>query len=649
MPEPHMRAYLLAVFAALMPLPVAANPDAIGVALAAIGAQDFDLAAEATRQIDDEAGRDVVTWARLRARQGRFEEYVDFLDRNADWPGLPLLRARGERNIPQSANPATVIAYFGPQPPETGTGSLRLAEALIATGERDAAHAEIIRAWTTMTLTTAQFDTILSEYGSILADHHIARLDNLLWEGEEDRARQMEDMVPAGWRALSEARIALRERRTGVDSLIEAVPEALQSDPGLAFERFLWRMRADLWDRAADLLLARSTSVETLGRATEWGNRRATLARDVAREGDFDRAYQIAASHFIDPSADYIRYADLEWIAGYAALQLGNADQAVTHFSNFREVVFSPISVGRAGYWLGRAYEAAGNAEAAAEAYALGAAYQSSFYGQLAAERGDLPTDPAFLADETYGNWRNAAFMGSSVLRAALVLYEGGEVDLAERFMTHLTESLSREEAGQLGDLAFDLGNPHIALMIAKRAAQQGHEIMRAYYPVTELAEADLAAPPSLNLSIARRESEFDPGVISSAGAIGLMQVMPGTGRGQANRLGLEFSEARLLSDPAYNAVLGAGYLAYLTEEFGTNPVLLAAAYNAGPSRARAWVERFGDPRDPSVDVIDWIEAIPFNETRNYIMRVTESLAIYEAQLTGALAPPTLTSRLTMP
>ncbi len=643
-----MRAVLFATSLALAPAGSQANPETLGLALAAIVAQDFELVAEAEARIEDDAARDVVTWARLRAREGRFEEFVGFLDRNPDWPGLPLLRARGERTIPAGADAATVIAYFAPQLPRTGTGSLRLTEALSATGDQAGAEAEIIRAWTTMSLTSAQVSAIREDYGPVLADHHIARLDNLLWEGEEERAREMFAFVPDGWEALAEARLALRARRPGVDTLIEAVPEALRDHPGLAHARFDWRMNAGRWDSAADLILEASGSAEALGRPVDWARARASLARDAMRDGGFSRAYAIASSHFVDPEEDYRRFADLEWIAGYTALRLGRAEDAVTHFTNFREAVFTPISVGRAGYWLGRANEAAGHEDAAAEAYALGAQYQSSFYGQLAAERAGLSTDPAFLGDETYGDWRNAPFLDSSVLRAALVLYEAGEVDLAERFLTHLTESLSREEAGQLSDLAFDLGDPHIALMIAKRAAQAGHEIMRAYYPVTDLAEADLSAPPAMTLSIARRESEFDPDVVSPAGALGLMQVMPGTGRDQAGRMGLDFSQSRLRSDPDYNAILGAGYLAYLGEEFGANPVLLAAAYNAGPARARDWIARFGDPRSADVDVIDWIEAIPFTETRNYIMRVTESLAIYEAQLTGTLPPTNLSERLTM-
>jgi soluble lytic murein transglycosylase len=391
----------------------------------------------------------------------------------------------------------------------------------------------------------------------------------------------------------------------------------------------------------------RSTSAEALGRPAAWADRRADLARDVMREGEFDTCYDYASAHFVAPEDDYIAFAELEWLAGYCALRLDRAETAVGHFDAFRETVFSPISMGRAGYWLGRAHEAAGDDDAAAEAYALGAQYQSSFYGQLAAERGGLPVDPAFLGQEDYGDWRQASFTSSTVFHAALLLYEAGERDLAERFLTHLTESLSREEAGMLGDFALELGSPHIALRIAKRAAQNGHEIMRAYYPVTDLARADLPVDPALALSIARRESEFNPNVVSHAGAMGLMQVMPGTGRDTARALGIAYDEDRVMSDPAYNALLGATYIAGLNDRYDGNVVLVSAGYNAGPGRANEWIERFGDPRREDAEgILDWIEAIPFTETRNYIMRVTESLAIYEAQLSGELPATGLTERL---
>lgn len=638
-----MRRLLLSLVLAMAAGPGWASPELLGLALGALEDEQPIAAAQIAARIEDQAAQDVVTWRLLRTRHGDWSEYEEFLERNADWPGLPYLRHQGEYAIPEGADPARVIAYFAPQFPRTGTGALRLAEALGADGT-----GVIVTAWTTMTMTRAEQAEMLTRYRDVLADHHIERLDMLLWQGQTDHLGIMLPLVPDPWQQLAETREALQLRENGVDALVAGVATSLRDDPGLAYDRMVWRMRSGFWDSAGELLAATSTSAEALGRPEAWADRRSTLARDLMRDGDWAGGYELAANHFIDPNADYLAFADLEWLAGYAALQLDRPDDAVTHFNNFAGVVFSPISLGRAGYWLGRAHEAAGNTIAAADAYSLGALYQSSFYGQLAAERGGIATDPAILGEEEFPSWRSQSFLESSVLQAALTLYQAGERDLAERFMTHLAESLTREESGALGDLALDLDDPHIALRIAKRAAQAGHEIMRAYYPIMpELAEADLLVTPALTLSIARRESEFDAIVQSGAGALGLMQVMPGTGRDTAARLEIDFELDRLLSDPAYNAVLGAGYLEYLTELYGNNPVLIAAAYNAGPSRADAWIERFGDPRDARVDVIDWIEAVPFEETRNYIMRVTESLRIYEAQLDGELPTEGLIALLT--
>ena len=639
-------ALVLVCLPVLGPAPATADAAALRAGLSAAYAGDGPGARAAEARITEALTRDIVTWARLRARDGGFAEYRDFLDRRSDWPGLPLLRARGEPSIPRDADPAAVRAFFGEARPTTGVGALRLAAALRATGDAAAADAVLIRAWTSLPMGVDERTAFLQRHGPLLQDHHEARIDALLWQGREDRAREMLALVPDGWAALVDARIALRERRDGVDALIDRVPDRLQDDPGLLYERFVWRMRSRLWDGAAEMVLRASTSAVALGRPEMWADRRAGLARDYARDGRFATAYSIAAAHFVDPDRDYRSVAELEWLAGYAALRLGRAQDAVVHFAAFRDAVFTPISMGRAGYWLGRAHEAAGNAAAAAEAYALGAEYQSSFYGQLAAERGGIATDPAFLGTEPFGDWAAAAFTDSSVFRAAMILREADLPDLSERFFTHLTESLSRREAGQLGVMALEFGDTHLALMIAKRAAQAGHEIMGPYYPIDPVAFEDLPAPTDLVLAIARRESEFDPDVVSGAGALGLMQVMPGTGRFTADRLGLDFSRARALEDGVYNARLGAEYLNYLTERFGTNPVLIAAAYNAGPSRATAWLDRFGDFRDGEVDVIDWIEAVPFTETRNYIMRVTESLRIYEAQLTGVVPERGLTDYL---
>ena len=642
-----MRRFAAFFLVVLAPAPALADAELLGQAIDALRAGQIEDAERIATDLGPGTAQDIVTWHLLRAGTGTFEDYEGFLAAYPDWPGLPYLRARGEPAIPPGADPARVLAYFGDQPPETGAGVLALAAALEASGQPDAARAEVIRGWTTMVLTGDEAGALRSAHGALLnsGSHHTDRLDHLLWEGAEDRARAMFPLVPEDWQALAAARLALQARAPGVDALIEAVPATLQDDPGLAHDRFIWRVRSGFWDTAGELMAERSTSAESLGRPSAWADRRADLARDVMREGEFDTCYRYAADHHVTPEADYLSFAELEWLAGYCAYRLGRYDTAIGHFEPFRDTVFSPISMGRAGYWLGRAHRAAGNEEAAARAFALGAQYQSSFYGQLAAEAGGLPADPGFLADEDYGPWRNASFTGSSVFLAALLLYEADERNLAERFLTHLTESLSRVEAGQLGDFALQLGDPHIALRIAKRAAQNGHEIMRAYYPVADFASADLPIDAALALSIARRESEFDPGVTSGAGAMGLMQVMPGTGRDTAGALGIDYSQSRLLSDPDYNLLLGATYIEGLIDRFDGNLVLVSIGYNAGPRRASDWIERFGDPREAE-DIVFWIEALPFTETRNYVMRVTEAIPIYEARLTGELPAPRLAERL---
>ena len=642
-----MRRFLLCISLMLTPMAAFATPQALSDAIDALGSRDYPAAASAQARISDDAASDVVTWIRLRQGQGDLSEYVSFIRGNADWPGMPYLRLQGEFAIPETASPTTVLAYFEGDQPQTGTGSLRLASALWETDQRDAAMAEARRAWTSMSLSQSEHDQFMVDWPRTLRTHHEARLDYLLWENEATQARRMYPLVDDGWEALAEARLALRARNGGVDDRISAVPARLRSHPGLNFERFIWRIREGLDASARELIEASSDSATTLGRPTEWANRRRQLARSLMREGELSAAYRVAANHHIEAENDYSSFADLEWIAGYTAFRLGHYETALTHFTDFRAVVFSPISVGRAGYWIGRAEEELGNAAGAAEGYRLGAQYQSSFYGQLAAERGGLPTDPAFLGNEDFGRWQDASFVNDDVFQAGLALFVAGEIELAKRFWTHLTESLSRQDAGRLATMVLDLGNPHVALKIAKRAAQNGHEIMRAYYPVyADLVAADLPVSDRLALSIARRESEFDPGVISGAGAIGLMQVMPRTGRETAGRIGITFNESRMLSDAGYNATLGAAYLDYLIEEFGPNPILVSAAYNAGPSRAHRWSAANGDPWDPDTNIIDWIEEIPFRETRNYVMRVTESMRIYDAQLHGRIPTQTLMEML---
>lgn len=635
------RIFLGAVLAVATAAPAQAD---LARALDHVRARDWAAADRAARA-DGEIARAIVAWHRLRAGEGGLDDYLAFLRDYPDWPGLPLLLQRGEVVIDAAAAPRDVIEYFSYHLPQTSEGVLRLVRALDATGRGDDAAALAVLAWRSMDLGPQAESVLLAAHGQALTDHHIARMDDLLWRGRLDAAARQRPRVPEAWRLLHDARAALRTDAPGVDTRIAAVPASLADDPGLAFERMEWRARRGRADGVIEILLDRSATAERLGRPDAWGPRRRLVARTLFGEGRTREAYLIASGNHMTTGADF---ADLEWLAGYLALRkLDSPAASLAHFRRLRAGVTSPISLGRAGYWEGRAHDALDQTTEAAAAYAFGAEFQTSFYGQLAAERAGLPLDPGMTGTEVFPVARDSAVAASSVYKAGVALHAAGDMVAAGRFLAHMAETLDRGEIGRLLSLTEQLNEPYVQLTIAKRAADRGLVFHRAYFPAARIDVSDRpGVTEELALAIARRESEFNPVVQSPAGARGLMQVMPGTGEAVARDLGLPWSLARMSSDPDYNARLGTAYIAQLIAEFGPNPVLVAAGYNAGPSRARQWIRDLGDPRAPEADIIDWIEAIPFRETRNYVMRVTESLAPYRAQRSGQTGPVTLSADL---
>ncbi|MCP3969913.1 MAG: lytic transglycosylase domain-containing protein [Rhodobacteraceae bacterium] len=613
------------------------------LALAAARRGDWDHAGKLARS-DGAVAANIIEWQRLRAGKGSFAEYRVFLDNNGDWPGLKLLRRKGEASIPEGSAFVHVIAYFKPQPPQTGRGALRLSQAYAALGEEAKARAELVRVWKTLKMTASAETAILQAHGPVVASFHAARLDLALWGEDIAFARRMLPRVDDAHRKLAEARLALQRGSGKVDRLIRAVPDALADDPGLARDRMGWQIAMRQRGKAADIILLRSVSAASLGRPEAWADWRRILARQEMRAGNGQRAYDLASTHFLQPGSDF---ADLEWLSGYLALRyLKNPARALEHFERFRTAVYTPISLGRAGYWQGRAHDALGDAEAAQAAWRDAALYQTSFYGQLAAERAGVAMTPALTGRTGFATWRGTGFSQSAVFKAARLFDKAGQDWETSRFLRHLAETADPGELVALADFALSLGDPYLAVRVAKKVAREGTVAHRAYYPLTSLGPETLPVPRELALSIARRESEFFAAAVSGAGARGLMQLMPGTAKQMAAKLGLPYAKSRLITDPVYNATLGSAYLAHLIDEFGSNIVLVSVGYNAGPHRARRWIETFGDLRTPGVDAIDWIEHIPFRETRNYVMRVAESMAVYRARLTGKPAPFALSAEL---
>lgn len=579
---------------------------------------------------DGQAALDVVLWTKLRAGDGTPREVLDFLSRNKDWPGLPYLRKRSEP-VFETAETAQILAFFGDTLPQTAQGALIYARALTRNGQTSKAELMIQNAWVDFSMDQKTQDAFVSQFGAVIKPLHETRLINLLWRDDHAGARAMVPLVSADLAALLQARIALRKKEGDVNALIDAVPAKLRDHPVLAHARFEWRMTSDFRESGISFLRERSKSAVLLGKPQAWVSYRERIIRDMLYDGQGKQAYEFAKNHHLTDGEDF---AVLEWLAGYIALKYRNdAKAAIGHFDRFLKAVETPISLGRGYYWMGRAYDTLGQKDQAKAAYIKGAEHQTSYYGILAAEQAGIGFGPEFFEWSELPDWRTASFVNTSVFKAAILLLSADQLSLGERFLTHLAETMDDQEILQLSDFLEEAQRSHVLVMVGKRAANYGRNFPRPYFALHAMIGMPSRVPIELSLSIARRESEFDQSVVSPVGALGLMQVMPKTGAEMAGDIGIAFDQSRMTTDWRYNVELGNTYLTELGERFGGNPVLMSLAYNAGPSRAERWMERLGDPRKSGVDIIDWVEMIPFDETRNYVMRVTESLPIYRARL----------------
>ncbi|NVO22331.1 lytic transglycosylase domain-containing protein [Donghicola mangrovi] len=634
MTEKSNRWWYGAVFCAVMAPSIVfgqgAAPRPLDGAMDAVRAENWPQALTLARQ-DSQVATDIVMWHYLREGEGTVDQIMDFLARRADWPGIALLKKRSEKTIASQASANQILQFFQGNAPQTGAGALAYAEALTAAGDRASADAVLVRAWLSLDMDQTEHDAFMARYSGVLSQYHTARMDMLLWGHDYAEAGRMMALVSADWRALAAARIALQTDKGDVNALINAVPNRLGGDPGMAHDRFQWRIDKNYTDSARDLLLERSARPELLGKPQEWAGMRRILVRREMREGVPAVAYRLAAEHHLTSGSDWV---DLEWLAGYIALRfLNDPARALAHFKSLAVNVDSPISKGRAGYWIGRAYDDLGDTTAAQMAYQSAGTQQTSFYGLLAAEKAGMPFDKSLAGGMPRSDWRQASFVRTSLFEAAVMLIQTNDRSVAERFVVQLSETLTEPDLVALGDAMLELNEPHLAVMVGKEAASKGIVLPRAYYALHPIMNEPLDIKTEWALSIARRESEFDPWVVSPVGARGLMQLMPKTAEAMAKVKGVPYRERALLAEPVYNATLGSAYLVKLAREFGGNPMFMAAGYNAGPGRPARWIEQFGDPRTGAIDPVDWVEMIPFNETRNYIMRVTESLPVYRARL----------------
>lgn len=617
-----------------------------GQGLAAARRGDVSGAKAAIAGLSDRVARKTITWALVDTSASSLSFYdLDAARRDLDgFPRGAKRQIAAERALETAGkSPAEIVAWFAGQPPQSPQGAMALASAYRSLG-RQADAADLIRDWWRNKSFEADAQrAMMTRFSEVLtSDDHVRRADILLYGAQGPAARDMVALLPPDQQPAALVRIALRSDSRAADDAFAALTPEQQSSPGVAYERAASLRRRGQESQAMALLPMFPREIVTSDGADRMWDERYRLTLLSIRSGDWRGAYQAAANSGLSVGQDA---TEAEFYAGWIALnRLNDPVAAGRHFAAIERIGSSPITRARAYYWQGRAAEARGDRAAAERFYGMGAEHQTTFYGQLAAEKLGrnliLPKDPVPTSSE------RAAFEGKDAVQAMRMLADQGQRDLFRVFALHLDDVVPNTvEAALLVDAIRGYGDQDTSMKAARGAAQRGLILADRAYPFRTPPQVQGAPEPALVLGITRQESGFDPMVRSGADARGMMQLLPSTASGVAKRMGMGFSPARLY-EAEYNMQLGSSFLGQLVDRFSGSYIMAAAGYNAGPGRPGQWSAFCGDPRGGSSDPLDFIECIPFSETRNYVMRVLENMQVYRAKMNGGQAPITLSSDL---
>ncbi len=622
--------------------PPAAGQEAAQDVMAHVRADRWAEAEAAVANHPDPVARKLVQWFRLLAPGAAgTAEIGAFAAANPDWPFAALLARRRDEALALEPDPAVAVGECTRAAPDATAALMRCAQVLAAAG-RDAAPM-LKQAWIGAPGDPAWEMRFLADWSGVLSrNDHLRRFERLAWS-DPIAARRQADRVGLPYPALADALQALRRDDPGAGGQVAALPDTARANPALVLEHIRWLRRAGRDDEAVAQWRAMGTAAERAApesRRPAFWNERNLMARRRLQQGDDAGAYAVAAGHAQSAGEPL---TDAEFLAGFIALRrLHDAAAASRHFHALEAASGSAITQGRAFYWIGRA---AGDAASRTAAYRHSAAWSSTYYGQLAALALDgnsnaLAARIVATRDPAADSSRALDLAGREMARAAALLVAWGEPRRAAPFLLQLYEvSPDAPDRALAARLASGLGLTETAVAIARRAGRDGMMLMDTGWPAAVAAPADVVEP-AVALAIMRQESNFDALAVSPAGARGLMQLMPRTAAHVARGLGIAAPVTALTRDPELNVRLGSTYLRGLLDQFDANIAMAAAGYNAGPRRVEEWVDQNGDPRREGTDIVDWIELIPFSETRNYVMRVIENTVIYRARTAGILPHP---------
>lgn len=554
-----------------------------------------------------------------------------FVNGNPNWPRMGVLKQKIEDNLPATLRPYEVVDWFSIHPPRSFKGIDRYAAALVQLGRTEEAQKALKNFWSEGRLQKPELYTLVGRYAKFLSmEDHAQRIDQLIWNGRYSEAEAMLSFVDKDLRALSRARLSLARNVGNVDAAIRNVPQDLQDHPGLLYERLKWRRIRNMDDRTLELL---NHAAADGGNAQAWWRERHILARRAIEKRNYTLAHRIITGHKLREGSDYIQ---AEWTAGWIELNhLKQPQAAVKRFENLAEKATSAITRARAAYWAGRAHEELKNPSFAAHWYTQASHYASTFYGQLAAEKAGYAANAILRSETAVAAQEHEDFSKNELVRAVRLLNHKGKTELSDPFLSRLlSQATTRAQFNLVAGLATESGRLHMSIR-ANREMQTklGDYMVDKGYPLLPEKLQRNKPERALVNAIVNRESMFDTTAVSPARAQGLMQLMPATARELARRQGVNLNSGDLIRDQKLNVRLGSAYLQQMLDRYDGSYLLAIAAYNAGPGNVGKWIETFGDPRKPGVDVIDWIEHIPIYETRNYVQRVMETYFIYKAKL----------------
>ncbi|HYC94499.1 MAG TPA: transglycosylase SLT domain-containing protein, partial [Sphingomicrobium sp.] len=583
-------------------------------------------------------------WRRLRQSSGyAFADYARFLNANPGWPGESGLRRSAEKQMRPGEQANAVLTFFRSDEPTTGNGWARLAEANLTLGRQAEALAAARGAWVSSDLSAYDEQLLFSRFGSQLtAADHDKRIDALLFGKKASDAYRMLPYATPTRRGAFGARIAMQSRAADAEQRYQAVIGQVTTDAGLMMDRARY-LRDGGYEQAARDLFARTHNfTHKPADPDRFLDMMVLLSKAAAGDRQWQTAYNIASQvdDLFPAGADISlksydvrdKYTTLTWTAGTIALErMNRARDSISMFDKYAGAGRSLQVKTKGWYWAGRASSQTGDPLRARSYFERASATPELFYGQLALERlGRIVPAPAGTPSLLLTDAQRQAFNQKRLVRAVRLLGQQRLWQEQSLFIRALSEDLDNDADRLLAvELAGQIWRPDLAVWTARSARNAGNAFYyKATYP-THSGNLVSGRGWSLVHGITRQESSFDRAAVSHAGARGLMQLMPGTAREQAGKMGMGYDYARLTSDPSYNVMLGSAYFQRLVNNWGGNYPLAVASYNAGSGNVRKWVNSYGDPRG-NVDIVSWIEKIPFEETRGYVQRVLENSVVYD-------------------